>query len=208
LAGLLFPYPSARGYVIAIVTNVYDRKEGQTQDIGGHIADPAFHIGHSVDLFPVKRAERTALLTDADVVLVAGSIHMRHHSRRLLHFVSDHDHWLNSRPSAFLSVSMAASRDDEEGRDTVAEYLHEVKEVSDWKPDMLLAVAGALKFKDYGPLKRFIMKRIAREMGVGDLDPSQNYVYTDWEAVDHLCDALMHEAENNWHPPVHDMMVG
>lgn len=193
---------------MAIITIVYDTKEGQTHDIVEHIADHAAECGHTVDLFPVRKAQRTAMLDDADVVLVAGSIHMGHHSKPLLDFVRDHDHWLNGRPSAFLSVSMTASRDDEEGKDTVAEYLREVKDVSDWRPDILLAVAGALKFKEYGLLKRFIMKRIAREMGAGELDPRENYVYTDWEAVDHLCDTLIQEAEGHWHPPVHDLMVG
>jgi menaquinone-dependent protoporphyrinogen oxidase len=40
-------------------------------------------------------------------------------------------------------------------------------------------VAGALLYRKYGFLKRWIMKRIVARAG-GDTDTSRDYEYTDW----------------------------
>lgn len=51
-----------------------------------------------------------------------------------------------------------------------------------WRPDEVAAFAGALKYSEYGPLTRVVMKRVARRYG-GDTDTSRDYEYTDWDEV-------------------------
>ncbi len=53
----------------------------------------------------------------------------------------------------------------------------------DWSPTIKETVAGGLAYRRYGLLKRWMMKRIARDAG-GDTDTSKNHEYTDWQAVD------------------------
>ena len=54
--------------------------------------------------------------------------------------------------------------------------------------------AGGLLYREYGFLKRWMMKKIAREAGK-DTDTSKNHEYTDWNAVDRFVGAFVAELE-------------
>ncbi len=47
---------------------------------------------------------------------------------------------------------------------------------------MTLPVAGALRYSQYGLLKRVVMRRIAGKES-GDTDTSRDYEYTNWDDV-------------------------
>jgi menaquinone-dependent protoporphyrinogen oxidase len=50
-------------------------------------------------------------------------------------------------------------------------------------PARVMPVAGALKYREYGWLVRFVMKRISKAEG-GPTDTSRDYEMTDWVALD------------------------
>jgi menaquinone-dependent protoporphyrinogen oxidase len=52
-----------------------------------------------------------------------------------------------------------------------------------WIPARSLAVAGALAYTQYGFLKKFVLRQIAKRAG-GSTDTSCDHEYTDWPAVD------------------------
>jgi menaquinone-dependent protoporphyrinogen oxidase len=53
---------------------------------------------------------------------------------------------------------------------------------TNWQPDLIETFAGAVKYTQYGFITRKIMQYISKKEG-GDTDTSQDYEYTDWEAV-------------------------
>lgn len=63
-------------------------------------------------------------------------------------------------------------------------------------PTRVELIAGALKYTQYNPLVRFIMRRIAATAG-GDLDTSRDYEYTDWAAVDRFVIEFVHRSDES-----------
>jgi menaquinone-dependent protoporphyrinogen oxidase len=51
-----------------------------------------------------------------------------------------------------------------------------------WRPTITKNVAGALLYRKYGWLKRWVMKRITAKAG-GNTDTSRNWDYTDWNDI-------------------------
>lgn len=89
---------------------------------------------------------------------------------------------LSARPSAFFLLSLTAADDADESRAAVADLGAAMERETGWRPDEVAAFAGALKYSEYGPLTRVVMKRVARRYG-GDTDTSRDYEYTDWDEV-------------------------
>lgn len=51
--------------------------------------------------------------------------------------------------------------------------------------------SGALRYSQYGFIKRHMMKRISRDMGNPDTDTSRDYEYTDWNDVRHFDEGFL-----------------
>ena len=54
---------------------------------------------------------------------------------------------------------------------------------------MAISFAGAVKYSVYGPIKRRLMI-VFVGLGGGNTDTTQDYEYTDWNAVDRFADAF------------------
>jgi menaquinone-dependent protoporphyrinogen oxidase len=61
---------------------------------------------------------------------------------------------------------------------------------TEWHPGVTRPVAGALLYTQYGPIIRFVMKRISKSEG-GSTDTSRDHEYTDWAALDRFIDELV-----------------
>ena len=57
------------------------------------------------------------------------------------------------------------------------------------RPGGTATFSGALRYPRYGPVTRWIMKLISRRSG-GPTDTSQEYEFTDWQAVDRFGEDL------------------
>jgi hypothetical protein len=60
----------------------------------------------------------------------------------------------------------------------VSKFLEEVS----WTPDWIASFPGALNYREYNPLVRWVMKRISQKEG-GPTDASRDYELTRWEEV-------------------------
>ena len=90
---------------------------------------------------------------------------------------------LRERPTAFVSVCLAVlARSAKVDRDLAA-ILERFSKDTGWQPAETKVVAGALLYRQYGWLKRWIMRRTVRKAG-GDTDTSRNYEYTDWKDLE------------------------
>lgn len=157
----------------------YGTSEGHTAEIADIIAEVLQGRGHHVDCVDVSRLGE-ALPDRYDAVIVGASIHDGEHDAHVVEFVRDNLDALESMPSAFFSVSLAAHGDAEEAESYVARFEDE----TGWFPRQVGLFGGALLYTRYGFLKRHAAKRVA-ENKPGDLglDTSRDYVYTEWDAV-------------------------
>lgn len=161
----------------------YGTSEGQTARVAERIGDVLAEAGHDVDLVHVTHPPAGLDPATYDGIVVGASVHMGRHQSSVTDFVRDHRETLNRLPSAFVSVSLTAAHDDPADREPATDLLSTFLEETGWEPDRTTLVAGALKYSEYGLMKRFLMRRIAGRAG-GDTDTSRDYEYTDWDDVE------------------------
>ena len=166
----------ARAHVLV----AYATSEGQTEKVARRVAEELEAAGRGADLADLSDARPDA--AEYDGVVVGASVHAGGFQRAVTRFAEAEREALSARPSAFFFLSLTAADDAEESREAVAELGAAMEAETGWHPDEVAAFAGALKYSEYGPLKRFVMKRIAKQYD-GGTDTSRDYEYTDWEAV-------------------------
>ncbi|NLE37986.1 MAG: menaquinone-dependent protoporphyrinogen IX dehydrogenase [Pirellulaceae bacterium] len=160
----------------------YDTTEGQTRKIAQYASDSIRRGGHDAQLIDIRRPPSGFVADGFDAILVGASIHLGKHSRRLSEFVRRHQARLKAVPSGFFSVSLSAAGSDKEQADA-DRFVEEFLQQADWSPAVKAIFAGGLLYREYGLLKRWMMKKIAQGGGK-DTDTSKNHEYTDWTAVD------------------------
>jgi len=167
---------------------VYGTTEGQTRTIAERLADGLRAHGFVVDVDDARTARPA--FTAYDAVIVGASVHMGKHDKQVVRRVRENRTTLESLPSAFFSVSLAAHGDDGEAQ----RYVEEFQKETGWRPARVATFAGALRYTAYGFVKRHLMRRIAHTKP-GDLgvDFSRDYDYTDWDAVDRFAEEVAAE---------------
>jgi menaquinone-dependent protoporphyrinogen oxidase len=176
----------------------YATREGQTRKIVRHVADHLMQKGLDVELWNVKNRAPAPQFFNYDAVILAASVHGGKHEREMVKFVKEHRDELRRKPTAFLSVSLSeAGVELPESTSTqralssaaVQEMLNRFFHETEWHPDRVRAVAGALRYTRYNFLTRFVMKYIAKESG-GSTDTTRDHEYTDWPNLDRFIDGL------------------
>jgi menaquinone-dependent protoporphyrinogen oxidase len=174
------------------VAVLYATREGQTRKIADHVADAFRDREFEVDTWNVVDGTGIGDLGDYAAVVLAASLHGGHHEREMERFVREHRDELDRLPAVFLSVSLseAGAEDANRPHDERARFAHDVASAIDvfltstgWHPAHVKPVAGALVYTRYNPLVRFIMKRIAKQVGAST-DTSRDHEYTDWNSLD------------------------
>lgn len=164
----------------------YGTGEGQTERVAERLADRLTERGH--DATTANLSEETDLDPETyDAVLVGASIHGGRHQPAVREFVERHREALAARPTAFVQVSLSSATDD--GASQAAEYVDSFLEETGWHPDRIATFGGALRYSQYGFLKRLVMKAIAsRTISVdedgGTVDAAGDVEFTDWDEVD------------------------
>lgn len=166
----------------------YGTSEGQTAKVARRIADRL--RARTIDADVVEAPATAARpLDEYDAVLIGDSIHAGGYHRPVLKFIRAHHEVIDQRPDGFFSVCLAAASKNPEERAKAKAFVDEVIEKTGWHPDRVAVFAGALVYSQYGLLKTWIMRRIAKAEG-GDTDTSHDYEYTDWDDVDAFADAF------------------
>ncbi|MCL4204636.1 MAG: hypothetical protein KJ000_19280 [Pirellulaceae bacterium] len=160
---------------------VYDTTEGQTRKIAQRMGDAVAGAGHQVELNDIRKLPSGLSVDAFDAAIVGASIHLGKHSKRFTEFVARHRTGLEKIPSAFFSVSLSAAGMEEE-RTEAKKYVTDLLKQTGWHPRMTATFGGGLLYREYWFLKRWMMKKIAKDGGK-DTDTSKNHIYTDWDAV-------------------------
>jgi menaquinone-dependent protoporphyrinogen oxidase len=165
----------------------YGTTEGQTARIADHLARAVRSHGLEAQVLDLKGSKEVSL-DGYDAVIVGGSIHMGKHEEYVVDFVRKNRATLDRLPSAFFSVSLAAHGDTENAR----AYVENFEQESGWRPTQVGLFSGALLYRQYGFLKRLMMKKIVSDKpGNLSTDTSRDHVYTDWDDVNRFAEAFL-----------------
>jgi menaquinone-dependent protoporphyrinogen oxidase len=171
------------------MTNVliaYASTHGQTAKICRRIADRLQAANLDVDLCDLGSGESPDP-ADHDAVIVAASIHRGSHQRTAIDWVKQHAIGLADTDTLLVSVSLTAAEDTEESRKVTGDLIASFTDETGWTPRRAVSVAGALQYREYDFFTRTLMRLLMRHGG-HPTDTSQDYDYTDWDAVEQLAD--------------------
>ncbi len=165
----------------------YGSGEGQTEKIAGYIARHLGGLDFQVDSFDAKKLPAQFDADIYDGLMVGASVHAGGYPKAIARLVREHRSALESKPSAFFSVSLTASDKSESAQQEIQEIIDNFLGDLQWQPLVVGSFAGAIPFGRYGFFKRMAMKAILRARGEV-VDSSKDYEYTDWNAVDEFAD--------------------
>lgn len=162
---------------------VYASDEGQTGKIAGYIEQVLRNLGNEVSVFNASEATERVSFEDIDAVLIGASIHVSKHQAAIYGFVEERLDAIEAIPNAFFQVSLSSA--SEEGREQAAGYVEAFIEATNWQPDQIGLFGGALRYSEYGFLKRTMMKQISKKTieELPDPDEYGDYEFTDWDEV-------------------------
>jgi menaquinone-dependent protoporphyrinogen oxidase len=150
----------------------------------GHTAKVAYAIGGTLRAIGAHVNVADAAITaarpqDYSAVIVAASVHAGGYQRAVVRWVRTHIAALRTRPTAFVSVCLGVLQNDPKVQQDLLAIMERFQTATGWKPGTTKIVAGALLYRQYNWIKRWMMKRIVAKAG-GDIDTSRDYEYTDW----------------------------
>ncbi|WP_290810276.1 flavodoxin domain-containing protein [Halovivax sp.] len=167
---------------MASILVCYGTSEGQTATVADRIVDAFADRGH--DATAIAVADETPDVEASDAVVIGASIHAGKHQQSVRTFVGANRDALAARPTAFFQVSLSSAT--EEGRERAAGYVETFVEETGWHPDRIGQFGGALRYSEYGFLKRLLMKGIAKRTidELPEPDAAGDIEFTDWHEVD------------------------
>ncbi len=175
---------------------VYGTSHGQTRKVVDFLAE---RLRRSA-LVEVKEAGSAGDVDPAtfDATIIASSMRMGAYRPAVVRFVRQHVAALNARPSAFVSVTMAAAntRHHEQAIAELQKWLDRFSDKSGWIPPRIEHVAGALAYTRYDFFTRWIMRRIAAKEG-NATDTSRDHEYTDWDGLARFANSFVKSLDDS-----------
>jgi len=159
---------------------LWSSTEGQTRRIVQVMEQELRKGGHRLETINADAPPRGWIVSKADAVLVAASVHRGQYSAGLRKQLKLQSARLSKLPSLFITVCLSAARPEteQEAEGYAAKLLAEIG----WQPTRSACLGGALRYPEYPLLKRWMMKRIAKQQGL-PTDTSKVHEFTDWERV-------------------------
>lgn len=163
---------------------VYGTGEGQTAKVADHIAETMTDRGHEATTVNVAELSDDIEIDDFDAILIGASIHVGKHQQIIKDFITAQKALLRTKPTAFFQISLSSAT--EEGRAQAATYIDEFIQETEWHPDRIGLFGGALRYSEYGFIKRLMMKQIAKRAvsSMPNATSSGDIEFTNWDEVE------------------------
>jgi menaquinone-dependent protoporphyrinogen oxidase len=152
---------------------------GQTKRICERIRSELAPLGHSAEIVPIQQCSPRT--DDCDAVLIGASIRHGKHDPSVLQFILQHQPLLESKPSAFFSVSLIARKPTRNTPETNP-YVKAFIARSPWKPRLVGVFGGELDYQRYGLFNRYVIRLIMKING-GPTDLNTKVEFTNWDEV-------------------------
>jgi menaquinone-dependent protoporphyrinogen oxidase len=177
------------------VAVLYSAREGQTCHVAQYVVSRLRALGFDAELRIVTKCADAIDLSRYGGAVLAASVHRGRHESEMVRFAGTRLADLQRVPTAFLSVSLSQAgveraQTPERRRQFAADVesmIARFEKETGWHPRVVQPVAGALAYRKYNPLVRFIVKQITRK-AVGQTDTSRNYEFTNWAMLDRCID--------------------
>lgn len=160
---------------------IYGTGEGQTSKVADRIVGELIDRGHDARAVDAGDPTSDVSIDDVDAIIVGASIHVGKHQSAVVEFVRANREALAPLPTAFFQVSLSSAT--EEGRAQAAGYVDAFVEETGWHPDRTGLFGGALRYSEYGFLKRLMMKQIVKKQ-LPDAPTTGDVEFTDWREVE------------------------
>ena len=168
--------------ILVLYSSVY----GHTLKVSEFIKADAATRGDVVDVRPL--AQGAVDLVGYDAVAVGSSIRHGKHHAEVMEFVQARQALLDSKPSAFFSVSLIARKPTRQTPES-NQYVREFLAKSPWKPRLVGIFGGVLDYQRYGLFDRYAI-RLIMTLTRGPTDLHTNVEFTDWDKVREFGTAL------------------
>ncbi len=166
---------------MANILIAYSTTDGHTKRICEQLRQVIEEQAHKLTLAFIND-EPDIGLDDFDTVVIGASIRYGKHSRQVYEFIRKNQHVLDSKPSAFFSVSVVA-RKAEKNQPATNPYLKKFLRQISWQPTKLAVFAGKIDYPIYTFWDRQII-RFIMWMTEGPTDHEAVVEFTDWNKVD------------------------
>lgn len=173
---------------VAIVTST---QYGQTTKIAERIREILHSHGLDAHLFSMQEnGDLTSAPVDRfDAVIIGAPVYAGGFPQVIRRWTFQNAGELNGIPCAFFSVSLNAADSREQARKEDLRLIDKFITDTGLRPKLTAPLIGALHYRKYGFLKRWLLKRISASAG-GPTDTSRDHELTDWEAVKQFAEAF------------------
>jgi menaquinone-dependent protoporphyrinogen oxidase len=166
--------------------------EGQTRKIARHMAQSMQDAGHSVELHDCSGRAASPSVGDFDVVVLAASVHHRRYQTAFYSFVQSNLTALQSKPVAFVSVSLSVTlaSGEAEAREYVDDFISE----TGLSPAAVHLAEGAVRYFQYGSSEELTIDLLVFKGQKKMPKRESNPEYTDWQALDAFAASFLEDA--------------
>jgi menaquinone-dependent protoporphyrinogen oxidase len=166
---------------MARILLAYSTVDGHTLTICRRLKHRLEEMGHSVQLFEIRAAQK-ADPASFDQIVIGASIRYGKYRSDVFDFIEANRAALDRGLSAFFSVNIVARKP---GKDTPESnpYIKSFRRKTTWVPDRIAVFGGKLDYPRYGRIDRLVI-RLIMWLTDGPTDPTACVEFTDWSAVD------------------------
>jgi len=165
---------------VARILLLYSSVYGQARKICERLQSQVMAQGHQAELMPLGGGGANP--ADYDGIVIGASIRHGKHNPAVLEFIHRNRALLESRPSAFFSVSLVARKPAKNTAETNP-YVKAFIARSPWKPKLVGVFGGVLDYQRYGLFDRYVIQFIMR-INKGPTDLHTAVEFTNWNEVD------------------------
>jgi menaquinone-dependent protoporphyrinogen oxidase len=158
---------------------VFGTTDGHTRKVAQRLGQMVCAADSEVAVHVVEAGTTDVNPQHYSAVVVCASVQGGHYQQPVAKWVRANAVLLNAKRTAFVSVCLGILQHDAKVDRALDEIVQRFLDATGWRPAQVKKIAGALLYRDYNFIKRWMMKRIVRSGG-GDTDTSRNYEYTDW----------------------------